>query len=872
MKISGQPKKRVALLASSVLICLANISQAQLSQISIMPGHPSSPTIFQATGTMNVNFPGGLSFERSSGGTIVKQVIIPFSSNPDNSPTSSTSRITSLDGGVTWGSVSTPPAPLNDAGMTFRDLNNGLITFPYAYTNPFYNTISTDNGANWSQSAAQSSNASLHFHRSVLEEPNGDMYAVGYTGEQIRLMKRVAGTNAWTLLAIPMKGGADGDGGQYSEPTIERCADGSWLVVCRHASPTTEMRWSRSTDKGVTWSAHQALTGIPIGSGYSIDVDPHLKLMPNGVLVITYGSRKTDNTYCDDKMAFSYNNGTTWNNGQIVFSGTNSLGPPGTMTSGYTAAVPVSAHRLMYVGDTGTSWTYSAGVHPSPNPYSIWGKYVDLVLPQQNRIDLKGKLAAGSLTIMPGTTLNFADPNFPETQPAGAFDGSTDYWSSAIGTTSGVLQLDLQKSYRITNIGLAMLFGKQQSALVEYSVDGSTWLPAGVSYNNVTHYALNYTDVTDFDARYIRVTASGTGQIGISELELYEASSTFENNAVSVTTQPHGVIPPGWTSDGTSSTQYGVSVQEGYGYQSSRALKLYDGSSNWRAGIKKIVSGSNTKTLEFKCRIASLPTGTSFSVPIIGTVSGAENKVFWLAAFASTATTAVVKVNVNNGGWVQIGTATLPISGTVWKRIKIVTNVSANTATLFIDDVQQGGTFGMFATGTNATGFGFYSNGTATSGEVVYFDDVNFYDPTAGGGSSGFALVDTSETMKPKTGQIDTLHAKTTPADTSRILQVQTTAVTKPAASDSLTQSVMAVMAYPNPATDVTTVKVRNTVKGSVVIELTSLYGQKLRSYSYQSNGGDFNANIPLQSLPSRTVYVITVKNNGKTVQTKLLK
>lgn len=726
------------------IVLTPHLLEAQISQISVMPGHPNSPTIYQAMGSTYANFPLGVSMDVLSGSSIVKKVLISFAKNPDNSPTVATARITSMDGGITWGSYQ---AYGNDAAMTIRRRNGTMITFPYLQTggpgtyNIAYHTSPLhSNGDSWlpgyPNAYTGTVNTNMNGHRSIIEDDNGDLYATCYQTD-VKLIKSTNGGAAWTLVSVPF------DGTQpinpYSEPALERCADGSWLMVARLDGVGVGMRYSRSTNKGLTWTTPAPLNGVPIQSGYAYDVDPHLQLMPNGVLVLSYGSRRDGAApdaweVCTNRVAFSLDHGATWTSVTNTFTGARTSGvAPGGMTTGYTTVIPVTAHRFLMVSDNGSYQHYEPS--PSPNPFTIWGKFVDIVRTQQNRIDLKAKYAQSAITIMsPATTLTYTDSGHPEARTTGAFDGSTDYWSGALGTNSGVYQLDLERTYRITAIGLAMLYGKEQSASVEYSTDLINWLPAGISYLDTTHYALNYTDVTAFNARYIRVNVSGSGQIGLSELELYEASSTFENNAVAVSGNPHGILPTGYIANGTSATEYGFSVQESLGFQSTRALRLWDGSSNWIAGIKKPASPSNKKTLEFRCRIATLPSGGSFSISIFGTVSGVESPVFRVGVFASTAATGVVKY-YNGSTWIQIGTATLPINSSSWKLLKIEANESADSATFYIDNAPIG-TFHMYVSpgnATNLTGFGLYSNGTNTFGESICFDDINFYDPAVSG-------------------------------------------------------------------------------------------------------------------------------------------
>jgi hypothetical protein len=680
----------------------------------------------------------------------------------------------------------------------------------------------------------------LRMHKSLIEEPDGTLYTCAYvrytfsTTFRTYILKSLDGGKTW----LPMLNGSGNpieiDGIEATdEGSLVRCPDGSWLVVMKQVSTdpdiTYPLLYSRSTDKGATWTVPAQLPGLGISASGK---NPHVILMANGVLALSWGTP-------DIEMSFSANSGGFWTVPIKTFPN-----PGGTkVPSGNTCLIPIGQNKLLQFGDN-----YSKTINP--NTQAIWQKEIEIVRPEQNRIDLRTKNTLGLVTIMPQTTLMYTSGTHQEARPTGAFDGSTDYWSAAMGTNSGIYQLDLQKTYQLQTIGVSLLYNTPESATVELSPDNINWTTVK-TYTNATHYCVDYTGITPFNARYVRVTVSGTGQIGLGELELYEASSTFEGNASAASSNPHGILAEGYVANGTSATQYGFSVQEGMGYQSNRALKLWDGSSTWRAGIKKITTASNKKTLEFRCRIAALPTGTAFNIPIIGTVSGASTTVFWVAAFASTSTTSVVKY-YNGTSWLPIGTATLPISATVWKLVKITADEAANTASLYIDNVLMG-SFPMSANtvnATNLTGFALNSNGTATSGEIVYFDDINFYDPTVSGGS-GIASV---------AGQENILISN---------LTGEVTKVNNQVANELIVES-FSISVSPNPANDLAKVAFKNSLKGIINVYVTDMMGWPVKRLKYNSAGDLSFLDIPIQDL-SPGVYVITANQNNRIAKTKLI-
>jgi hypothetical protein len=691
--------------------------------------------------------------------------------------------------------------------------------------------------------------------RGIFEE-GGVLYLPAYASYPIYgshwrpiLLKSVNDGQTWSLHSDIVTLNSINDK-YYDEVTVAVCANGDWLAVFREGQ-FKPLKYARSLDKGLNWSAPASLPGLPTTSQTNIDdfnesVDPFLQLMPNGIMMLSYGRPNSH-------MAFSYDgNGENWTYPMTTFTespGLWSLAVKGKQSTNYLATVPLGYNRFIQYGDTGADWVYHSDDnpytpvrHPYPNPFSIWQKSFEIVTNRQNRIDLKKKILGGWANVMTAqTTLNYADANHPETRHLGAFDGSVDYWSSAIGTGSGVLQLDLQKKYNINSVGLAMLYDKVQSATVELSEDLFTWIPVE-TYTNETHRNIHYKDIAPTLARYVRVTVSGSGPIGIAELELYQTASTFEANAATPTSVVHGMIPYGYALYGNTVSKHGISVRDVYGYQSNRALTLYDGNESYIAGVKKIEAASNKKTLEFRFRAVTIPTGQFISMRILGMASGSENTIFYLAVMPDGS----IKAN-EGGGFTKVIAAanTIPRGTTsAWNLLKIEADESANLATVYLNGTLLN-TCAMNQTpsaATTLTGFAFASYGTNTFGELAYFDDINFYNPDTEGPSGIAAVTTAGETQ---------LNGK---------LANQ---------NEELTGKFSIVLS-PNPTSELVKLTVHHATTGLYEVHFSDMLGRRVKSMNYNSAAETDVQEIPISSLSSG-IYVVTVRQGSHITQKKLI-
>lgn len=797
-----------------------------------------------------MHFPRAISFDVQSGSSIIKKTLLNWQTNRDvvQFPMSH-GWAGSVNEAVTFDSpLPAATGGTNDLDMMAcirRNTDGVMVALPFYFNNTGANPTpplifsyytSTDNGATWNKqtNAGQATGfpagqqlAGFRFHRGIIQDADGTMYAPAYAQfrntdgtyqvQRSILMKSTNGGATWNYVSTIQYTATLA----YTETTIVRCKDGSMLAIMRNGSDRLKYRRSPTGSNGATWGADTYVPNIPTTNN---GVDPYLELMPNGVLVLSYGDNGTTNPR-SCVLAYDPNgNGGSWTNITTTFTGATGLG---NRSSGYTSVFPLRNNQFLQISDRALYNYYGSNQHPSPNPFSIWSKKVEMVLDYRNRIDLKTKYP-GQISV--STDMTYTDAVHPEAGISGAFDASTDYWSGAFKmSNSGSYTIDLLTPNIINGISISLLHGIPQSATIDCSSDGINWTTLK-TYSSVTHYTVDYTSFSPIAARYIRATVTGTtGKVGVNEINVFRTADTYEDYV-------YGIVPYGYTPSDTASPDFWVSegvVPLPSGYQSKRALYMYDNDSANKELSKVGYTASATKTMEFKLRTKAF--ATTGGCVQFRLVSGTTN-VFRMAVFPN----GVIKYY--NGTWNNVGSGPVSVPLDTWKSIKVVANASANTASVYVDGVLIGSNVTKETTSaTSINGFLFASGGGAAVGDKALFDDVDLYN----------------------TGSFSLAAQQNAPAANETLIA--------PLNDEAANKGAMAVVVAPNPADNMATVTVNNIVRGPLEIELHSFYGKKLKSLSYLSEGDTFSVEIPVLEYDSG-IYIITVKQNGKVVQTKLMK
>jgi len=133
-----------------------------------------------------------------------------------------------------------------------------------------------------------------HFHRSLIEMPDGSLLATIYGTQEGQkkytsaLIRTDDGGRNWRFLSVIAQSEEVGDEG-FCEPVIARLANGDLLCAMRVGGP---LYVCRSTDEGRTWDQPVAVADH--------GVCPDLLLMRNGVLALSFGRPNVDLLFSPD--------------------------------------------------------------------------------------------------------------------------------------------------------------------------------------------------------------------------------------------------------------------------------------------------------------------------------------------------------------------------------------------------------------------------------------------------------------------------------------------------------------------------------------------------------------------------------------------
>ncbi|MDO5552207.1 MAG: sialidase family protein [Planctomycetia bacterium] len=226
----------------------------------------------------------------------------------------------SEDEGKTWSEpfvVFDSPFDDRDPGVTVTEDGTILVNF-FLLDNPvrphtWYRKLgtwyvqSTDGGKTWSRVYPVSDN---FFVSSPIRILRDGRWAVGLYNEEPNYEAAVAVSDdqgkSWKTVVIPT-----GDLQVDAETDVVELSDGSLLALMRNREGKNPMAWSRSSDRGETWTVGES-TGF---TGHC----PYLHLTPDGTLVMAIRTPPEERTisyegiiYSSTTLRLSPDEGKTW--------------------------------------------------------------------------------------------------------------------------------------------------------------------------------------------------------------------------------------------------------------------------------------------------------------------------------------------------------------------------------------------------------------------------------------------------------------------------------------------------------------------------------------------------------------------------------
>lgn len=397
----------------------------------------------------------------------------------------------STDNGLTWGPAIVPPTLFYDNPKGYAavdgemvELDNGDILMPIYGLRSYDGTMG-------------------HFGAHVLRSRDG-----GFTWNKDD--ERVVMFDGYDY---PGYSYATSTG--YPEPALADLGNGHVMMVARTSRPAGDpnidvMKVSHSYDYGNTWSAP---VNEPSLKGHA----PHFLKLKNGAHFLTYGDRSNAWVQGRPVIGRMYVDSKGWSYTQSKLLYRN----PGVFADmAYPASVELDDGRIFTVYyDRGEG--ILAGTYTRPDPYELdlWKMFLD-----------------GRVTY--ATDLTHTATSKPMMQPWGPLDGNTGYWYTAAASAgappSKYWQLNLDQVYPVTDIGVVLKPGYEESATVDMSVYGSG------DWQTVREYDMEQTDDYDWtsfgqarDAKHIRVqvtSSQNNGDATFNELAVRVAPKTFNRS------------------------------------------------------------------------------------------------------------------------------------------------------------------------------------------------------------------------------------------------------------------------------------------------------------------------------------------------------
>ncbi len=534
------------------------------------------------------------------------RVLVSFSESPDTSDATIVTRLlATTDLGESYATID-GGAAMENAGLLSDGTMLRVGFVPEWETGAHSASLtlsrSEDRGLSWSTELGSFDAAAqirgLRFHRGLLEIPSGPN-----AGTVLTAFYALLGTDTTRTIGLA----ASHDGGTtwerwgtiappndpvrtYDETTFEYASDGTLIAVTRAYEDGVlgPLLISRSDDDGQTFSPVEPVSIAFVGEEPAprVGVDPGLLRMPNGAMLLVGGR-------LDNWIARSDDDGATWEQAQITYVNRPSRGLPAHGSSGYQALAAVSSHRAMLFGDNcANSWgcPESDSGWTVDGEYRIWRRLVDVVPSDPGRVDLVTAVARGTVAIT--TDLSAEDPALGALS---LVDGSLATGSRLLGEGETVLEFD--EVQRVTRIGIATPEGSSSAHVTIWN--GSAWIDPLI-HTSIGGERVLRTYIAQNTRPVQRIRIETEPQGGLSELEVFTTTNSFENEALD--------LPPRAASTSTLAT-----VVQRDDSPSSQMVRLHDTADDAIATME-IPLAADTSGASFRVRALALPGSMLFGL------------------------------------------------------------------------------------------------------------------------------------------------------------------------------------------------------------------------------------------------------------------
>ncbi len=444
----------------------------------------------------------------------------------------------STDNGLTWSPQQViVDDTIDDKEPNLTVLRNGdIMMWYYDYVanrvNPrkIYVRRSTDNGQTWSAPVVpptvsyDSAQGYAAGNGEMIELDNGDLL-LPFTSMRHR------NGSLGAPGAHVVRGRPDGNGGYtwsrddervvmwegpvfvpnvtvwHVEPALANLGNGHIMMVSRTNNHADVMRVSHSYDNGDTWTQP---VDEPSLKGHA----PNFLKLPGGTHLFTYGDRSNAWTQGRPVVGRMYLDSLGWTGAESKLIYRN----PGVWSDmSYPAGVLLDDGRIFTVYyDRGEGILGGTYITPEPVTLNLANMY------QNGQVSLQ-------------TDLTHTASSKPMMQPSAPLDGNVSYWYGAAANSAApparYWQLDLGQGYPVTDVGIVLKPGYQESAQVEVSATGSG------DWSTIRTYTMKRTDDYDWiplrperNVRYVKVTitdTTGNGHAMFNDIAIRVAPTTF---------------------------------------------------------------------------------------------------------------------------------------------------------------------------------------------------------------------------------------------------------------------------------------------------------------------------------------------------------